>query len=311
MPNDPVRPVIRRRTLLGAAAGLAVAGVGLGAWTVLWEPALRLRLVHHRVAAPGWPAGLPPILIACVADPHLGPPHTPPERLMRVIERVNALGADLIVLLGDYLADHRFVSQRATPEDAATILAGLRAPLGVHAVLGNHDWWEDPVAGAGPGGPPPRAAGAFAAQGLPVLHNAARPVRHHGQTVWIAGLGSQWAYRSLWRQGIGADDLAGTLRAIPDPAAPVILLAHEPDIFPRVPARVAVTLAGHTHGGQVRLAGWSPVVPSRYGNRFAWGHVREDGRDLVVSGGVGQSILPVRLGMPSEITLVTVGPARG
>ncbi len=73
---------------------------------------------------------------------------------------------------------------------------------------------------------------------------------------------------------------------------------------------MALTLSGHTHGGQVRIAGWSPVVPSRYGNRYAWGHVEEAGRHLVVSGGIGNSLLPVRLGMPSEITLVELGGVR-
>jgi predicted MPP superfamily phosphohydrolase len=82
--------------------------------------------------------------------------------------------------------------------------------------------------------------------------------------------------------------------------------AHEPDIAVRVPDRVALMLSGHTHGGQVRLFGWSPVVPSRYGNRFAYGHVRER-CDLIVSGGLGcSSIIPVRLGVPPEIVLVTV-----
>jgi hypothetical protein len=96
--------------------------------------------------------------------------------------------------------------------------------------------------------------------------------------------------------------------------APVILLAHEPDIFPRVPGRVALTLSGHTHGGQVRLFGYSPVVPSRYGNRYAYGHVTEARahsparpRHLVVSGGLGCSIMPVRVGVPPEITVVTLG----
>jgi predicted MPP superfamily phosphohydrolase len=87
-------------------------------------------------------------------------------------------------------------------------------------------------------------------------------------------------------------------------AAPLLLLAHEPDVFPRLPARAAVTLCGHTHGGQVRLLGYSPRVPSRFGNRYAWGHVREDGRDLVVSGGLGTTTLPVRFGVSPEITLV-------
>ena len=89
--------------------------------------------------------------------------------------------------------------------------------------------------------------------------------------------------------------------------APVILLAHEPDIFPQVPSRVALTLSGHTHGGQVRLFGYSPVVPSDYGNRYAYGPVEETGRHLVVSGGLGYSGIPVRFGVPPEITVVDLG----
>ena len=84
----------------------------------------------------------------------------------------------------------------------------------------------------------------------------------------------------------------------------VVMMAHEPDIFPKIPERVALTLSGHTHGGQVRLFGWSPMVPSRFGNRYAYGHVCEGGRDLVVSGGIGCSILPVRFGVTPEITVI-------
>ena len=83
-------------------------------------------------------------------------------------------------------------------------------------------------------------------------------------------------------------------------------MVHEPDIFPKVPARVGLTLAGHTHGGQVRLFGYSPLVPSRYGNRYAYGHVVEDGRHLVVSGGIGPGKIPIRIGMSPEITVVEV-----
>ncbi len=95
-----------------------------------------------------------------------------------------------------------------------------------------------------------------------------------------------------------------TLAKVPE-MEPVILLAHEPDIMPRVPARVALVLSGHAHGGQFRLFGWSPVVPSRYGNRYAYGHVREQ-CDLIVSGGLGRSIAPFRFGVPPEIVVVTV-----
>ena len=90
---------------------------------------------------------------------------------------------------------------------------------------------------------------------------------------------------------------------------PVLLLAHEPDIFAQMPVadparQVALTLSGHTHGGQVRFGPFVPVVPSQYGPRFAYGCIHEDGRDLVVSGGLGCTKFPVRFGMPPEITVV-------
>ena len=79
-----------------------------------------------------------------------------------------------------------------------------------------------------------------------------------------------------------------------------------PTSSPQVPERVSLTLSGHTHGGQVRLFGYSPRVPSRFGNRFAYGHIVEDNRHLIVSGGLGCSILPVRIGVPPEIVMVDV-----
>ena len=87
-----------------------------------------------------------------------------------------------------------------------------------------------------------------------------------------------------------------------------MLLAHEPDIFPNVPARVALTLSGHTHGGQIRVPLiWPAFVPSKYGARFAYGHVVEGGRHMVVSGGLGTSVIPARLGVPPEIVRVELG----
>jgi len=285
------------------AGGAAAAAAGFGPWAQAWEPDLRLRLVRHRIVPAGWPENLP-LTIACIADPHVGAPDTPLDRLERAVALTNALKPDMVALLGDYGADHRMMPRRPRMAEVARILAQLEAPLGVHAILGNHDWWEDADTQER-GKDLPEAAEAFAAAGLPMLHNEARAVLHRGQPIRVAGLGSQWAY---YRRGAhqGADDLERTLDGAKD-GTPTILLAHEPDIFPQVPGRVAVTLAGHTHGGQIRLRGWSPVVPSRFGNRYAWGHVQEDGRHMVVSGGIGNSLMPVRFGMPSEITLVELG----
>jgi uncharacterized protein len=100
--------------------------------------------------------------------------------------------------------------------------------------------------------------------------------------------------------------LPETLAQVTDDA-PIIHLAHEPDMFIEMPERVSLTVSGHTHGGQVRLFGYSPVVPSSYGNRFAYGHVIEEGRHLVVSGGLGCSTLPIRLGSPPEIVVLELG----
>lgn len=295
------RTSLRRRRLLRGAAGLGGVGLGLAGWAFGWEPGVRLRLVRHRLAPPAWPRDLP-LTIAMIADPHAGGPHTSLRRLARAVALTNAVAPDLVVLMGDYLADHRFVTDRPTMGQVAQVLAGLRAPLGVHAILGNHDWWEDAAAQAGRK-PLPEAAEAFAAAGLPVMHNELRRLEHRGRTVFLAGLGSQWAYRGRGGGLRGAHDLAGTLAGI-EAGAPSVLLAHEPDIFPAVPDHVGVTLSGHTHGGQVRVLGYSPLVPSRFGNRYAYGAVEEAGRHLVVSGGLGNSMLPVRLGMPPEVTVV-------
>jgi hypothetical protein len=98
------------------------------------------------------------------------------------------------------------------------------------------------------------------------------------------------------------------LREVPA-GDPVILYTHNPDIFPGVPARVSLTVAGHTHGGQVNLPLLGrPVVPSRFGQRYAFGHVEEGGRHLYVGGGVGTSIIPVRFRVPPEVVVLSLEP---
>ena len=105
----------------------------------------------------------------------------------------------------------------------------------------------------------------------------------------------------------GGSDVSRALSAVPSDATRIIALTHNPDLFPQVPARVTMTLAGHTHGGQVRLPFWgSPVVPSRFGQRYAAGHVIENGRHLFVTTGIGTSIIPVRFGVPPSIALLTL-----
>jgi predicted MPP superfamily phosphohydrolase len=146
--------------------------------------------------------------------------------------------------------------------------------------------------------------------GIPVYSNQSVRLEKDGYPFWLSGLEDQLALRPGKKWGrnsfLGRDDLQATLAQITD-EAPVILMAHEPDIFPEIPDRVSLTLSGHTHGGQLRLFGYSPVVPSRYGNRYAYGHVVEENRNLIVSGGLGCSIMPARFGSPPEIIVVELG----
>lgn len=307
-------PQLTRRKVLRWLAGLTGTGLATAAYGFVIEPRFRMKTVRYAVTPPGWTAGLR-LRAAVLTDIHVGEPYMGPERIRAIVERANALKPDIILLLGDFETSHRFRSRHIEGPEYAAILKGLKAPLGVHAILGNHDWWED-LDAQRTGKGPIRARIALENVGIRVYENDAARLVHQGRPFWLAGLGDQLALlhgqgrrrrklgRTRWAEGV--DDLPGTLARITD-GAPVILMAHEPDIFPEVPARVSLTLCGHTHGGQVRLLGYSPVVPSIYGNRYAYGHIVEEGRHLIVSAGLGVSVLPVRFGMPPEIALIDIG----
>ena len=270
-------------TLLFGLAALALDAVCV-------EPA-RLVVREAEVRLPRWPAALGGLRVAVLSDLHAGAPHLGARKRAEIVARTNAAHPDLVVLLGDYVVGTEAGARFVEPEVFARELGGLRAPLGVVAVLGNHDWWYDG----------PRVRRALEAAGLRVLENdaIALEVKGRGARLWVAGLGDLWS-RSA--------DPAAALRAVPA-GEPVLLLTHNPDVFPGVPGRVTLTLAGHTHGGQVRLPGLgTPVVPSRFGRRYAAGLVAEDGKRLFVTPGLGTSILPVRFGVPPEISLLTLLP---
>lgn len=272
----------------GLAVGAAVAALALVGWAVLVEPG-RVSVRTLEFQLPAWPPLLDGLRVAVMGDIHAGAPHVGGDALRAIVADVNRASPDVVVLLGDYVI-HGVVGGRfVEPETTGEILSGLRAPGGVVAVLGNHDWWYDGS----------RVRRALEARAIVVLENEAHRVVHDGSAFWLAGLADLWTRQP---------DISGTLAGIP-PGEPVVLLTHSPDVFPEVPARVAVTLAAHTHGGQVRLPPFpAPVVPSRYGSRYAAGHVIEGGRHLFVTTGVGTSILPVRFAVPPEVVILTVHP---
>lgn len=286
---------------------MSASGFGLGGYA-LSEP-FRLNVTPYRVSPPNWPMGLK-LRLAVIADLHVCEPWMGRDRLRQVVARTNAIAPDVVLLLGDYVPSSRIskLGGHIPNSEWAGMLADLKAPLGVHAVLGNHDWWEREVQ-ARRAGPTP-AGEALKSVGIPVYENKAIKLEKDGHNVWLAGLGDQWALwprtRAERRRKIpysGVDDLDATLAQVPD-GAPIIMMAHEPDVFAGMSDRVSLTVSGHTHGGQVQFLGYKPIVPSRYGSRYAYGHIVEDGRNLVVSGGLGVSGLPIRFGVPPEVVQV-------
>ena len=289
--------VLKSKLTLVAAVLLA-ALVALALWGFWLEPA-SVTVSRVRLRVPRWHAEHRELKLAVLTDLHVGSPYTGLAKLASVVERTNEERPDAVLLLGDFViggpkdeggerggvVGGEFVE----PEPIAEALRRLRAPLGVFAVLGNHDCWFDCE----------RVARALEAAGVRVLENRAARVETGGRVFWLAGAADLWTQRP---------DVDGALRQV-ETEDPVILLTHNPDIFPRVPARVSLTVAGHTHGGQVNLPLFGrPVVPSKFGQRYAMGHVVEGGRHLFVSGGVGTSIVPVRFRVPPEIVILQLEP---
>lgn len=307
--------LLTRRALLKAIGSLGLATTAFSGYA-LAEP-FRTSVTTYALTPPRWPEGFR-LKLAILADIHAVSPWVDADRVARLVDETNALGADAILLLGDYVVGYRLgrFGKPVPHADWARELARLKAPLGVHAVLGNHDWWEDRAVQMREKGPTP-AGEALHNVGIPIYENRAVRLSKDGRPFWLAGLGDQWAfwpkpdrYADFVKNGKidyrGVDDLPATMAQVTD-SAPLILMAHEPDIFPQVPDRVSLTLSGHTHGGQVRLLGFAPIVPSKFKRRYVYGHIVEENRNLIVSGGIGCSGLPVRFGSPPEIVVVKLG----
>jgi predicted MPP superfamily phosphohydrolase len=282
---------VDRRTFLK----LLLAGGGTvtapAAWASLIEP--RMHVVRERAVSPaGWPADVPAMRVAVIADPHVGTAHMTLDRLSEIVADTNALRPDLVLLAGDYIASMLRWYDLVPPELIAERLAALRAPLGVVAVLGNHDWWFDG----------PRVTDAIRRTGIPVLENDTLPLTWHGRRVWIACIADDTTRRP---------DVRSTMRRIPT-GEPALALMHDPATFAAMPLGPYVSIAGHTHGGQVWLPGVGALVtPGRAPRRWAYGHIEENGKHLVVSAGLNTSIVPVRLNMPPEILLLTIAAPDG
>jgi predicted MPP superfamily phosphohydrolase len=274
-----------KRIRVTLAAIPVVLGL-LAFWGFFIEPN-RLVVRHETIQIQNWPAPLSDLKIAVLSDIHAGSAFIDDQKLRLIVKRTNELNPDLIVILGDYMSGRGHISERVEPEVFGAVLKDLHAPLGVYSVLGNHDWWYEGN----------KVRRGLEANGIRVLDDEVLEINGRGTSFWLAGLADLWTRPQHIEQTINKIPLG----------QPVIALTHNPDIFPRLPQRVQLLLAGHTHGGQVRLPFIGTLIqPSDYGERYVRGHVFENGHHLFVTTGIGTSIVPVRFGVPPEIVLVTL-----
>jgi predicted MPP superfamily phosphohydrolase len=273
---------ILQRLFLGLAI-VAILLVGFCYWTAVSDPVVR----RARVAYSGWPPGERPLRLLLLSDVHVGGPDMPPARLRRIVAQINALAPDVVLIAGDFVTDKRLATRHYSHDEAIAPLAGLRPRLATVAVLGNHDHWRDAAA----------ARRALARAGIRLLENQAVQVG----PVAVGGLDDDFTDRA---------DLPATLAALSKLSGPKLILSHSPDPFADPAPDVFLMLAGHTHCGQVALPFVGPLsTMSDYGDRFACGLVREGGRTLVVTAGLGTSGIPLRLGAVPDIWVVEIGPS--
>lgn len=229
-----------------------------------------------------------PLTIAVATDLHVGAPHAGLNMLREVVGRINAARPDLILLPGDFMIQNVIGGQPVMPEVIAAELAHLRAPLGVFATLGNHDWWFDG----------PRVRQALEKVGITVIENGAIPLPIAGQPLWLVGIGDDMTGH--------ANPAKAFSNAPPD--AQVIAMMHDPANAPVLPGNTLVAFAGHTHGGQLRLPFLGALItPGRAPRGHAYGWIPDTPAPTWVSSGVGTSIIPIRLNCPPEIVILKLG----
>lgn len=238
-------------------------------------------VVGYAVRSAAW-TGLP-LRIALLSDTHAVLPDMPPTRLAHMCEQVSALHPDLVLLAGDFVGRTTGRTGAVSPADATAPFAHCRARLGVFAVLGNHDMRVP--------GDAARVTAGLRRAGVAVLRNASA----RAGPLWIAGVDDP---------DTGHPDFALALKQVP-PGAPTIMIFHNPDLFEGVPPGTMLSVAGHTHGGQVAPFGYRPVLPIVH-RAWARGLVHDRGMPMVVTSGVGASAVPIRIGVPPEIALITL-----
>ena len=265
---------------LAASAALAALAVGV--------PARWVRVRRLDVPIPSLPSAFDGVTIAQLTDLHVGP-FVSRRRIRRWVALANELRPDFVFLTGDLIATgERFIEPL---EDA---LAELRPVVATYAVMGNHDYF---------GHAGDAMIAMFERLDVQLLRNESRVVRREGAEIVIAGVDDSW--RRL-------DDLDAALAGVRPTETPVLLLAHDPALFPKAAARgVALQVSGHIHGGQLAIPflGRRGAVLRLFSMPWIYGLYRQGRSQLYLGAGLGTTGAPIRVGMPSEVALLRLRPA--
>jgi predicted MPP superfamily phosphohydrolase len=256
--------------LLISAVGVAVFGYH----EATRDPVVRRLTLHDA----DWPRGAPPMRILLMSDLHALGPAAGTDRLKRIVAQANSLRPDVVVLAGDFVASGQFAPEHPDIRKAVQPLRMLRPRIGSFAVVGNNDR-DDSV----------ETGDALREAGVTLLQDDAV------QLGPLALGGVDTRIRTTARHLLALDGLK-------------IVVAHTPDLFPRVPEGIPLMLAGHTHCGQIVLP-WIGAIStgSHFGTRYLCGVRREGAKNLIVTAGIGTSKVPIRIGAPPDMWLITVG----
>lgn len=271
----------------------------------------RLVVKEAELKIKGWDKEFDGLKIVMLSDIHGGSNGVTEERLREIVQRVNEQNADIVVMLGDYVSETiedqpvAKVGLKMEMKTVADNLAGIKAKHGVFAVLGNHDgWYNDDI-----------VAAEFTRIGYKVLRHEVAAIEKDGKRLRVFGMIDHLKLNKSWTE------TSADAKKIVDASGEgnLIVLEHSPDLFPVITGELSISkelrlmLAGHTHGGQIWLPVFGrPVVPSTFGQKYAYGHLKQNDTDLYVTSGIGCSVLPFRFMVAPEVVVLTVrsvGPA--